>query len=564
MLLILLVSAWASAAVSATNSIESSAFFKGSYVTNKGRRNLRGTTIIVPISLLNPAYAQGALTLAEELLRKVARIEGHQKTTARVNALRASLQHYNQSLTTLISTPKNQSHPGPSILENINKTRSRRSLFNLGGQALRYVFGVATQDEVKTLESSIANTTGFLTTTTTMLRMETETLKEVIKHLSEAIESELSVTNHALNTFRRDIHTNRQLGLIGDLILSVDSVVDKVQSQVAALRAGQIEHLISKNELSRILNETSSQIPPVEKFFCNLTEEWHFIARHLLVRHTQSPMIFALHLPFVQVESYEVSEIATLPQQDYQGNWFAIQLKNNVIGVGKTHFFAENSIQCNDLFCENTLQNGLKNISENHCGLQILSNNGTPHCALTPLPQDASYKITTLSAEWIISLLSPTKIEIDCPKTKTIQRLEATGNFAVQKTCNFYSDFVSFLGRRQIRKETIYTRSSPFTFAESEKAVNSQDSNLNKLGEIARSVGRLRKSLENNITHIEIRQTHLQIKSHLQLGTGLGIAGLLCILLVAASLYFRRRMLDLVQHQIQARNVASVRRTGTL
>ena len=284
-------------AVAVADPLTTTAFTNGAYVRARGTRNLRGTTLVVPVNLLNPRYAQEALDTANSLLHEI--VTTWRGGPSRISALQASLNHYNDTL---------------SLLRKPKKTRTRRGLLNLGGTVLQHLFGVATQQELDLMHESMVNASEIFTTATKTLQIKSAVLQDAVGRLTSAMKIELAISTRNMNHTMKQINTNRQLGLVSDLILTVASIIDALQSTVAMLHSGTYLRLINKKDLADIIEQANTVIPHGERFFCSLEEPWTYISSHLIVKATNAPTVFALHLPFVRSEEYNLFEIATLPK----------------------------------------------------------------------------------------------------------------------------------------------------------------------------------------------------------------------------------------------------------
>ena len=548
--LLLIASAGISTATIIGETIEKNTFTSGAFIKPWGSRNLAGTTLVVPIKISNPGYASLALQNAEQILQSIEALGPNTRSSARIEALRGSLAHYNNTLNIV----KSKAH----------KPRVRRGLINLGGTVLQHLFGVATEDETNLIAESVRNATTTFTTATKTLRIESAVLHKAVSQLSAAMRDELATSTLILNDVINTLQVNRQLDLIGDLVLMVDSIVDNIQTTRAMLRSGEYVQLINTNDLTDILQHARDTIPKGERFCCEIEKPRQFL-KILRIEPTNAATVFALHVPFVQEEVYQMYEIAALPQSDGNQTWFSYRLENRFVGIGQDHFLAEKEIKCNQVFCENILENGLRNTSATSCELEIVANKEAPHCILEPVNPDTTFTLTTLTREWIVSVLTKSKVTISCPDTKTVQHRAAKGNFVVRKTCDFTSQFLSLLGNRQTIQGAIEVKDTlPYQFSETTAEINPEASNLIKMHKMERTLIHLHKNLQKNLSQIEVQQIHLVQRAHIHLGSGIIVTSILIIGLIAAACYFKRKADRQVEAQVQERNVHHIRRHGTL
>ena len=447
--------------------------------------------------------------------------------------------------------------------------RTRRGLLDVGGVLIKGVFGLATENDVKTLQQATKNSTEQIITTQKAILVETDVLKGAIQKLNIIISQEIGKSGSLLEGIFVNLETSDQIALVTETLQNVQAIFNRYEILINHLQEGLIDTFVTPKILHKLVEANRENIDPALRMPCDLESQCD-INSVISISSTSNDFLYLAKLPLVTKEKFNIYEFSAIPTADEDRKYYVPINMYKFLGWNNESYFTANNLDCTKWYCSAITE--VISIKIPSCNMELFKNSAmTPSCKYKELNTNF-YFMSQSSLSWVIYFFQSTDVTIACPNTEKVRHVQAKGLFTVKKNCKIYSGLVQLTIPEQVIEDHHIDawRSPASNYFHLHSNISSELANSTENFRIYKNLQKeiiaVSKNLEKNITHVK-QQTKLILTSDMQIGVNAGTLGIVVIaLLVFAVIIWRRRPqrdINLLEKQndVLRLNVLS---TGTL
>ena len=422
--------------------------------------------------------------------------------------------------------------------------RTRRGLLDVGGVLIKGVFGLATEQDVKTLQETFENSTSQLIHAQEAILVETHLLKTTIIQLNQLLERQVNESTRLFEGVFAKLDISDHLSLAAETLQNIQAIFTRYQQILDHLRDGRSEDIVTPQLLSRILSKNRQKLEPSLRLPCDLmTCRLNALIK---IRKTKDPFSFMAVVPLCTKASFQISELTPIPIADGEGRFFLAHNLPRFIGWSNTSYFETNTLDCSELFC--SLIEELVSTNVTSCAYELIRKpRHATCCHFRPLEPRTYYsRSSTLS--WIVYFFVPTDVTISCSSSEEVRHIQVRGLFTIQKRCHVSSRWVQLHAPPDVyvdaqlpflRESTSHTFHLPFN---SSDFLSNHTESFQMFKRMREDIQTLQEGLIQNSSKSSMsRRFKFTTELHLGMSTGAACLGGLALFSVSFLCWRNRR-----------------------
>ena len=414
----------------------------------------------------------------------------------------------------------------------------------MGGVLIKGVFGLVTEQDLKTLQDTFNNSTSQLIHAQEAILVETDLLKAAIVQLNHLLERQINETTLLFEGVFARLDISDHLSLAAETLQNIQAIFTRYQQILDHLRDGRSEDIITPQLLDLLISKNRKKLDPSLRLPCE--PRACRINALIKIQKTKNSLTFLAIIPLCTTTSFQISELTPIPTADGEGQFFLADKLPRYIGWNSRTYFETNHLDCSDLFCSQLEE--LVNMNVTSCASELVRNpRDTPSCHFRPLNPRAYYsRSSTLS--WVVYFFVPTDVSISCSISEEVRHIQVKGLFTIQKRCQVSSKWVQLHAPTDIysdqqlpfrRESTSHTFHLPFN---SSDTLSNQTEGFQMFRRIREEIQNLQEGLTKNSSKPSIsRRFKFTTDLHLGMSTGAACLGGLALFSVSFLCWRSRR-----------------------
>lgn len=435
------------------------------------------------ITYTNISFYNKKLTLIENTFDKSLEL-------CRGNSLKTYTFHCAQTLEFLsIQIPKlNQKEETLGHL--INHRRSRRGVFNGGGYALNWLFGVPDADDAQYYNDAIKRVEEDDKNLQILMKEQIQVIKSTISNFNESIGTlkiQEKLFNENIEKFNMFIqntidkesvfessvivtgHMNKLTYLVNELNEQYDQIIDAVLFAKSNILHPVIltpKHFIDEiNNNVKLLTDGKSFPLPLD--YDNAYKLLDL--SRLRVYYQDGKLVFVVQVPLVKNQLFNIYNLFSLPIPKDSSTYAFIEPMHPYVAISGNkmqYVQLKDFQQCqplagDDMICEVHLI--YSTLEKPSCETSLLTSTSTRipgNCKTHMVKGTIEIWHPLRHNQWIFVLSDPDRITIDCPETEIIDRIvQETGILTLKEGCRAYSKLSQLIASGKV--VTIYRNLIP-------------------------------------------------------------------------------------------------------
>ena len=382
--------------------------------------------------------------------------------------------------------------------------------------------------------------------------------------LGNTLSAMINTTRNEVDRIHGAERLSHRYNLIGDLISSIETEMSYFAQLHHLLTSAQLHSPTKDRMIEKALALTTKVVPQGEQIAISpLLPAWTQAKKHISIAETSQYSTFAVTVPVVHLTEFQVYEVSPAPVRTKEG-WMLPEPCRRYLAKSTRGFFETDQLECNRWYCPQAMEDL---ILQHHptCTADVVAGTAQlPRCRWTPTPRSDVW-LTDLGPFWIIHLLSPSPVRINCGRNVTNYQT-VNGSLVISQSCSLMSHAIFLRGRESTL--TLETNSLPdpkytplnITLNETLPTNANWPHILRKIKKIA---GKLSTLNNSSLKHKQrrIRTTLVQITLGTSVSVSLMIAGTVAVYVVIVE---RRRKNKKRGLEMASRNAETLHDHGTL
>lgn len=320
--------------------------------------------------------------------------------------------------------------------------RPKRSWFDAGGNVLKMVFGVATEEDIRRNSESIRN----ITSTTNKLIVRNKQVEGLIEHALNHIKdvfSKLEDTDGAIRALQNYVVLSQLVGELITILSHLLSLAVELETRMALLKKGIVPPMLTDQQIVGLIKEGESRFLNL-KFPIETEDVGRNHAKILSLFKalpTNDKHMYTIVIPFVDKEkTYDVTQLYAFPVVSSVGSLVIPDIPPYV-GVGTDDYvLIDNLDDCEIVedfhLCYNTMP---RNTNFSSCAIGLIRNESeviNKVCKFYEVEIRYGYYAVALHNAWVIYFRDSMFGTYTCPGDREGEMVKMIGVAIVKSPCS--------------------------------------------------------------------------------------------------------------------------------
>ena len=489
--------------------IPENAALEAAVFKNEGGLRIRRASVVFPVKMgsqpqLRETLLRAIINIFKQVKRRTKLIEdAHLSEMAEENmkAIQISLNRLDPFILAKVQATTSE--------EENSKTIKKRALIDAGGMLLKAVFGTATSQDTEALKQQIINTTELVLQTDTRITLEAEEMKTAIKQIIVTAEKQNLIQENLLDKITETQTIVMTLAQIKSMINYLNAIITDYRITLNTIHSHYVPLIFTHPQIIKLFNQAQKLFPKYEIPIDPANSTIEELHKYLEMKQTDTEYMYALIVPLVEKQPYELIEMAAMPIKNAEGSLFMTTNLEKFMGISETNFFTTNDKlrDCKEIKKTKVCKAPLKMMdikTENSCTKNIYYNS-TKSCTFQPVKIDNIYTIR-LQDHWFVFISKPITAVLQCNEEKVVK--DFIGIVEVKPHCTFETKHLTLTSIKHSNSEKII---NPFLLEPQAYPANFTYFNDSQLNEASKKFIQINEALEQafNMTNSSLSNLHV-------------------------------------------------------